>query len=154
MTKPIQISLRAGERLYVNGAVLRMGRKVTLELMNDVTFLLESHVMQVEDTTTPLRQLYFVVQTMLIDPRNADAARGLFATLHAGMVDTASNEELLAGLAEVEAQVEARRPFDALRAIRRLFPVEDAILGRESNARGLRATGSGRFAGVAAGAAA
>ena len=41
------ISLRGGERIYVNGAVLRVDRKVTLELINDVAFLLESQVMQV-----------------------------------------------------------------------------------------------------------
>ena len=43
-------------------------RKVSLEFLNDVTFLLESHVIQVEDTTTPLRQLYFIAQTMLMEP--------------------------------------------------------------------------------------
>lgn len=130
MTKPIQLSLRAGERIYVNGAVIRVGRKVTLELLNDVTFLLESHVMQVEDTTTPLRQLYFVVQAMLIDPRNARVTHGLFESLHAALVDASTNEEILDGLAEVERLVAADRPFDGLRAIRRLLPVEDAILGR------------------------
>ncbi|MGX1101329.1 flagellar biosynthesis repressor FlbT [Amorphus sp. MBR-141] len=130
MTKPIQLSLRAGERIYVNGAVIRVGRKVTLELLNDVTFLLESHVMQVEDTTTPLRQLYFVVQTMLIDPRNARATRGLFDSLHGAIARASTSEEILDGLAEVERLVAADRPFDGLRAIRRLFSAEDVILGR------------------------
>ncbi|MDQ0317575.1 flagellar biosynthesis repressor FlbT [Amorphus orientalis] len=130
MTKPIQISLRAGERIYINGAVIRVGRKVTLELLNDVTFLLESHVMQVEDTTTPLRQLYFVVQTMLIDPRNAEATRALFESMHEALVDTCTNADIQEGLAEVKRHVEAHRPFDGLRTIRRLFAVEDSILGR------------------------
>ena len=40
MKKPMCISLRGGERIYVNGAVLRVDRKVTLELINDVAFLL------------------------------------------------------------------------------------------------------------------
>ncbi|OYW35186.1 MAG: hypothetical protein B7Z45_06885 [Azorhizobium sp. 12-66-6] len=39
----MQLTLRPGEKIYVNGAVLRVDRKVTLELLNDVTFLLESH---------------------------------------------------------------------------------------------------------------
>ena len=55
----MNITLRAGERIYVNGAVLRVDRKATLELMNDATFLLEAHVMQAQDATTPLRQIYF-----------------------------------------------------------------------------------------------
>ena len=67
----MNITLRAGERIYINGAVLRVDRKATLELMNDATFLLETHVMQAEDATTPLRQIYFVVQVMLMDPASA-----------------------------------------------------------------------------------
>lgn len=138
MTKPIQLSLRSGERIYVNGAVIRVGRKVTLELLNDVTFLLESHVMQVEETTTPLRQLYFVVQTMLIDPRNARATRHLFDSLYAAIVEASKNEEILEGLAEAERFVAAERPFDGLRTIRRLFAVEDAILNRLQGAETAR----------------
>ena len=42
----MNITLRAGERIYINGAVLRVDRKATLELLNDATFLLETHVMQ------------------------------------------------------------------------------------------------------------
>ena len=69
----LRLSLRAGERIFVNGAVMRVDRKTSLELLNDVTFLLESHVMQAADAKTPIRQLYFLVQMMLIDP--ADAIR-------------------------------------------------------------------------------
>ena len=84
----LRITLRAGERVFVNGAVLKVDRKTTLEFLNDVTFLLESHVMQAEDATTPLRQLYFIVQMMLIDPASAQAARQLFGTSHAAMIRT------------------------------------------------------------------
>ena len=64
----MNITLRAGERLYINGAVIRVDRKATIELLNDVTFLLENHVMQADQATTPLRQIYFAVQVMLMDP--------------------------------------------------------------------------------------
>ena len=65
------IHLKRGGKLYVNGAVLRVDRRTSLEFLNDVSFLLENHVMQAEDARTPLRQLYFIVQSMLIDPANA-----------------------------------------------------------------------------------
>ena len=64
----MHITLRAGERLFLNGAVIKADRKVCLELMNDATFLLEAHVMQPDKATSPLRQLYFIVQTMLMSP--------------------------------------------------------------------------------------
>ena len=37
----MKISLRAGERIYINGAVLRVDRKVSVELVNDVMQLIE-----------------------------------------------------------------------------------------------------------------
>ena len=78
MTKPLCINLKSGERIFINGAVLRVDRKVSIEFLNDVTFLLEAHVMQPEQTTTPLRQLYFIMQTMVIDPADAATAKRLF----------------------------------------------------------------------------
>src|SRR5260221_314320 len=48
----MKISLRAGERIYGNGAVLCVDRKGCLELVNDVMFLLEGQGMQAGDATT------------------------------------------------------------------------------------------------------
>ena len=125
----MQIALKPGERIFINGAVIRVDRKVTIELMNDVTFLLESHVLQVEDTTTPLRQLYYVVQTMLIEPRSAKEAHRLFREQLATLMATFRSESVLTALAQVGKLVESDRLFEALRTIRRLFMVESAILG-------------------------
>ena len=73
----MNITLSAGERLFINGAVIRIDRKATIELLNDVTFLLENHVMQADEATTPLRQIYFAVQIMLMDPTAAASAAPL-----------------------------------------------------------------------------
>lgn len=75
--KPFCINLKSGERIFINGAVLRVDRKVSIEFLNDVTFLLEAHVMQPEETTTPFRQLYFMIQTMVIDPSNGKHRQAL-----------------------------------------------------------------------------
>jgi flagellar protein FlbT len=45
----MNITLRAGERFFINGAVIRIDRKASIELLNEVTFLLENHVMQAEE---------------------------------------------------------------------------------------------------------
>lgn len=133
MSKPISVSLRAGERIYINGAVIRADRKVTLELMNDVVFLLEAHVLQADQTTTPLRQLYFVLQAILMDPPNADAALNLFRQVHASTLASFSSEAVAAGLKNVGELVDAGRVFDAMRTIRALFSIEAAILGRPAD---------------------
>ena len=124
----MNISLRRGEKLYLNGAVIRADRKVCIELLNDVTFLLENHVMQAKDATSPLRQLYFVVQLMLMSPNDAAAAidmcRGMLASLNAAFGDP----RILNGLAQVAKSVDEKRMFDALKTIRALFPYESEIM--------------------------
>ena len=97
----MNITLRAGERIYINGAVLRVDRKATLELMNDATFLLETHVMQAEEATTPLRQIYFVVQVMLMDPASARTTVQLAASLIAKALEAFEDRQIRQGLDNV-----------------------------------------------------
>jgi flagellar protein FlbT len=124
----MKISLRAGEQIYVNGAVLRVDRKVSLEIVNDVMFLLEGQVMQASEATTALRQLYFIVQLMLMNPTDTKDAAALYGEHHAALLAVCENREMLEGLAAAGDLVEATRYFEALKRIRTLFPVEQAIL--------------------------
>lgn len=128
MKKPMRISLRAGEKIYVNGAVLRVDRKVALELINDVAFLLESQVMQVADATTPLRQLYFIIQLMLMSPHDVEEAKSVYREHRCALLAVTENADVLEGLSVVEELVEAKRYYDALRKIRGLFDIEQSIL--------------------------
>ncbi|MET4068089.1 flagellar protein FlbT [Bradyrhizobium sp. S3.2.6] len=124
----MKISLRAGERVYINGAVLRVDRKVSLELVNDVMFLLEGQVMQASDATTAMRQLYFIVQLMLMNPTDIGAAASLYGQHHAALLAVCENHEMLHGLAAIDEMVGGTRYFEALKRIRALFPLEQAIL--------------------------
>lgn len=124
----MQISLRAGSKLYLNGAVIKVDRKVNIELLNDVVFLLESHVIQPEQATTPLRQLYFVIQAMLIDPAGAAEPRSMVEGMLLKLAHTFENRDVLWGLQEVSAHLKANRPFDALKTVRNLFAIEEQIL--------------------------
>lgn len=134
MTRAMQLSLRAGEKIFVNGAVLQADRRVNLKLLNDATFLLESHVMQAAETTTPLRQLYFVVQSIIIEPRSAERATALFWEMHASLTRLFHSEAILVALDRVGASVADGRAFEALRAIRALFPIEDDLIGGKDRA--------------------
>lgn len=130
----MRLALKPQERLFVNGAVLRVDRKVGIELLNDVTFLMENHVLQPEETTTPLRQLYFVVQTMLIDPLQTARSRGLFDDLFAPTLRSFTNREIIDGLLDLRAAIDQGRCFDGLKILRGLFAREAEIIG-ENRAR-------------------
>ncbi len=131
MKSTLRISLKSGEKIFINGAVLRVDRKVALEFLNDVTFLLENHVLQPEDTTTPLRQLYFIAQMMLINPEGKDQSMALFRKSIMMLLSCFRNEEILAELKRIDAMVSSGRPFDALKAIRTLYPAEERVLSNQ-----------------------
>lgn len=126
----LKIHLKPRERIFINGAVIRVDRKVTIELLNDVMFLLEGHVLQEEGATTPLRQLYFVVQSMLMEPKTLGVAMQIYQQQHKDLVAVYKDLDVLEGLVEIRAMIDAGRPFDALKRIRALYPYEDRILGR------------------------
>jgi flagellar protein FlbT len=121
----MNITLRAGEKLYINGAVIRVDRKATIELLNDVTFLLENHVMQADQATTPLRQIYFAVQVMLMDPGATAPATSLSRRLIDAALAAFENPAIIAGLKAISEQIDRSRHFEALKALRALFPLEE-----------------------------
>lgn len=131
MKSTLRISLKSGERIFINGAVLRVDRKVALEFLNDVTFLLENHVLQLEDATTPLRQLYFIAQMMLINPEGKEQSLVMFRKSITMLLSCFQDEEVLAELKRIDAMVVSGRAFDALKAIRGLYAIEDRILNSQ-----------------------
>lgn len=128
MKSPLKVHLKPHERIYLNGAVVRVDRKVTLELLNDVVFLLENHVMQADGATTPLRQLYFIVQSMLIEPGTKPLARQFYDGLHRDLIAIFKDRDILDGLIEIKALIEAAKPFEALKKIRTLYDLESEAL--------------------------
>ncbi|RVP75857.1 flagellar biosynthesis repressor FlbT, partial [Sinorhizobium meliloti] len=113
MKSTLRISLKSGERIFVNGAVLRVDRKVAIEFLNDVTFLLENHVLQPEDATTPLRQLYFIAQMILINPEGADQSTAMFRKSIVMLLNCFKHDEVLAELKRIDGLVTQGRAFEA-----------------------------------------
>ncbi len=120
----MNISLRRGERIFINGAVLKVDRKVCLELLNDVTFLLENHVMQAESANSPLKRLYFVIQTMLMAPNDCEAPLQLCREMFVSLSSEPLDPRIMEGLRTAVRHIEDKRMFDALKVVRSLFPIE------------------------------
>lgn len=90
--------------------------------------------MHVADVTTPLRQLYFIVQIMLMNPADTPAARQMFDEALRVNRENFNDAEILAGLANAERLVADNRKFDALKAIRILLPIEAEIIDSKAAA--------------------
>ena len=128
MKNTLKISLKANEKIYINGAVVKVDRRVSLELLNDTQFLLESHVMQPESATTPLRQLYFIVQIMLIEPGSRREARLMFRDSLPLLLQSFHDEHIRASLKHVDQLVSEDHVYEALKVIRGLYAIEHDIL--------------------------
>ena len=131
MTGTFKLFLKANERVFINGAVLRADRKVGLELLNDVDFLLENHVLQVEEATTPLKQLYFIVQIMLMSPSEKPSAMKLYRDSITALLATFENAQITTSLKNIDVMISEGSTFEALKALRGLFDIEEEVLGRK-----------------------
>ncbi len=139
MKAKMRFSLKAGERIFINGAVLTVSQKVTLSLLNEARFLLESHVLQVAEATTPMRQLYFVAQSILINPQDADKVMGAFRKLHDSLMLLTTDEPTKETLRRAGELVEADRIFDALKVIRTLFEPDGRSVASPASAAAVQA---------------
>lgn len=123
MANTLRISLKSGERIFINGALIRAGRKATLELLNTATFLLEQHIMEPEAATTPLKKLYLDVQSAVMTPeRKAGARAACLADLE--QLRFLPTPEVVAALPAIANFIERERYIDALKLIRGLFPYD------------------------------
>lgn len=128
MKNTLKITLKANEKIYINGAVIKADRKVSLEFLNDVQFLLEGHVLQAEDANTPLRQLYFIVQVMLMNPSGAEHARAMLRRSLPLLLACFSDDHILGTLKHIDRLVAEGHAYEALKAIRSLYAHEAKIL--------------------------
>lgn len=129
MSTPTRVTLRPGERIFINGAVLKADGRTSFDILNDVPYLVEHEIMNAQQTVTPLRQLYYVLQTMVMEPAGAEMAREIYNHVMWSLSEAFSNAAVLAGLEKIRGQVADGSPFEALKTLRKLIPIEDAILG-------------------------
>ena len=123
-----KISLKPHERVYINGAVIKVDRKTSLEFLNDVQFLLESQVLQASDADTPLKRLYFTVQIQLMSPSDTTASNRMFTEQLEQLMMTFEDATVRAELANVQKMVAEHRFHEAMKTLKALYPIEQRLL--------------------------
>ena len=134
MKGKLRISLKANEKIYINGAVVKVDRKTSIEFLNDVQFLLENHVMLPENASTPLRQLYFIIQVILMNPNDSSDARDMFRRSLPLLLASFTSEQIRATLKQVDRLVSEEHTYEALKMLRGLFRLEEAVLAESDTA--------------------
>jgi flagellar biosynthesis repressor protein FlbT len=118
MKNPFKVSLKANEKIYVNGAVLRFDRRTSIEFLNDVSFLLEAHVMQLEDAVSPVQQLYYIIQILLMAPDDALLTKAAYRQ-HLGLLAaTQPDGDVARQIETIDQMVASGRYYEAMKFIR------------------------------------
>ncbi|MFZ1774013.1 MAG: flagellar biosynthesis repressor FlbT [Rhizobiaceae bacterium] len=128
-----KVYLKVNDKIFINGAVLRVDRKTTIEFLNDVSFLLESQIIQPEQADTPLKQLYYVVQIMLMSPNDTDAALAVYRGQMPTLMETFTSPKINNELKDIDRLVHEKSFHTAMKSIRELFKIEAAILSGETS---------------------
>ena len=75
-----------------------------------------------------MRQVYFAVQTALIEPAGAADAQRMAGAILLRVMRAVETPAIAAELPAIARQIEQARYFDAMKRLRALFQIEDAIL--------------------------
>jgi len=125
----LKLSLKPGEKVAVNGAVLVNGdRRATLTVENHAAVLRERDIMRPDEATTPARRVYLPVMLMALEPNDRGAHFAEFGRRlqeFAGAVDDAAALSLCLSIG---ADVANGRYYHALHSCRALIAVEAEIL--------------------------
>ena len=71
VTMALKITLKPNERMIIGGAVVSNGStKSRFTIEHKVPVLREKNIMSEEETDSPCRRIYFVIQLMYIDKNN------------------------------------------------------------------------------------
>jgi flagellar protein FlbT len=118
---PLKFSLRPGEKVIVNGAVIGRGEEPgTFYLYNKANFLRGREVMKEELADCIEKKLYLTIQLLYLFPEDAAEAKAKFEAIHAQTC--AERPQRTAELAEVARLVHGGDYYRALKLTAKLFP--------------------------------
>jgi flagellar protein FlbT len=125
----LKLNLRANERLVINGALLTALKPTSLLINNQVSMLLERHIMRPEHAGTPARRIYFAIQCAYIADASErqpylDQAASYIKDFE-GATESAKVRTLLT---DMRRHLEQRAYYDALKQCRDLISYEEVIL--------------------------
>lgn len=115
--------------VFVNGVAIAMTADGKLKVQADANVLTrEQFIKDPSAANTPTRRIYFVLQSMLLDPANKDTYRMELLDLLADRFEAASLRPVLHSIATLARLAERGDYHEALVLCQRLIDFDDAIL--------------------------
>lgn len=128
------LKVKAGDRLVVNGAVLRnAGRnQMMIEIENQSDVLRAEEIFSESMASTPVRRLCHQIQIAMV---SRESRGELLPRIHAALdeLETALGKSQGKVLREVRAQIEQTNLYGAYRLLLPVITYEDALLAMASD---------------------
>ena len=126
----LRIALRDGEKIIVNGAVLRARGRTELLIENQVSLLRAREVMHPDQATTPARRLYLATMFAYIDETNRERNRLQVVDMLADLMGVFETQSGRTACLEFASFVAVNDYYRALGACRVLIDHEAAAFAR------------------------
>ncbi|WP_207477334.1 flagellar biosynthesis repressor FlbT [Arenibaculum pallidiluteum] len=125
----LKLRLRPHERVVINGCVVQnAGRRYTLTIGNFAQIIRGCDLLQEDEADTPIRRAYFVIQSMLLDPKSVEqygeVIAGMMAKLYVALPKAAHQEQILRAMDHVGE----RDYYKALACLRPVMAYEETVL--------------------------
>lgn len=130
----LHITLREGEKMIVNGAVLRAVRRMDFAVENHVAILRGTEVMTPEQATSPARRLYFACMMAYIDSERREEQQAHMLVLLQDIMAVLESADARALCVSFARNVAFADYYRALGDCRKLIACEAAILARSDAA--------------------
>lgn len=126
----LRISLKSGEKIVVNGAVLRATGRTDLVVENHAAIMRGREVMSPDEATSPARRLYFACMMAYIDEAGRDRHQDEVVLRLGELVAALESEEARAACARFAHRLAIGDYYRALAECRGIFAYEAAALAR------------------------
>lgn len=123
----LKISLKAGERLFVGGAVIQNGQTpCELLILNDIPLLREKDILTENEANTHCRRIQLCVQLMYMDTPNLSGYQKKYAQLVEELLVAAPSTAAL--VAEINHHLAFGQYYQALKSAKRLVAYEEELI--------------------------
>jgi flagellar biosynthesis repressor protein FlbT len=125
----LKLRLKPNERVVINGCVVQNdARRHTLTISNFANVIRGSDILAEEDATTPARRAYFVIQSMLLDPKLSDTCGEIIASMLAKLYAALVRPEMQDAVMQTMQYVSERDYYKALACLRPVMAYEEIHL--------------------------
>ena len=130
---PLKLSLKPGEKLVLNGAVLSNGdKRASLIIQNKACLLREKDIMQPDEAVTPARRIYLPIMMMYLDAGSSEQYYNDFALRMTEFMGAIRDNQALAVCIEISRDVMCGSYYKALMLCKKLFEFERERLSYDS----------------------